>query len=386
MIASLLLNLVLSDPTPIGSADFTATKSQIIVNASVNGHEGSFVFDTGFGGDLIVDSSMDMGKRSGTIALQDFVGQFEANTYNIKSLKLGTVSINTKGKQAIAQPGVSGFSQSHHIDGLMGFSLIKDYVTTINFQNHKFIFYPKSLDISHWVPNNKTTFLVKMLPIGARAIELPVMTSTGQEMVMALDTGNAFYATTHKDVLQRVGLWPMGKKAQFMSASMVASGVVNSWEKQMNDLTIFGVPVKTSIWDIIDLPAADASSDGTVGYQFLKNFNITFDFQRRLVWFQNFTGKVENQPEGQLGLAAFYSRQGGDLVVEKVSAAGPAGKAGIQVGDRILSINNLDISGMIPLKIYKLLEGKVGTTVTLSVTHQGFLKRYTITREALVNP
>lgn len=387
MLTSLILFMALrGDPAPVGDAPFVGTDSQILVAASVNGHPGNFIFDTGFGGDLVIDSSVDMGKPSGTTSLRDFVGEFQANTYDIKSLKLGTMNLTTKGKEAIAQEGVSNFSDSHHVDGLMGFSLIKDYVTTINFQDHKFVFYPQSMDISHWVPNNKTTFLVKMLPIGPRAIVLPVVTDSGKQMVMSLDTGNAFYATTHKDVLQRVGLWPQDKDAKWMSSSMVASGAVNSWQKQMNNLTIFGVPVKSSIWDIIDLPSADASSDGTVGYQFLKNFNITFDFQRRLVWLENFTGKVENQPEGQLGMAAAYSSQQGALIVMIVSDDGPAGQAGIQVGDKILSINNTDVSSISPLGIYKILRGDVGTKVTLSVSHNGFLKRVTLTRSALVNP
>ena len=48
---------------------------------------------------------------------------------------------------------------STHCDGIMGFEVIRDEVTEINFQNDKFIFYPKTLDITKRVPDNKRTFL-----------------------------------------------------------------------------------------------------------------------------------------------------------------------------------------------------------------------------------
>ena len=82
---------------------------------------------------------------------------------------------------------------------------------------------------------------------------------------MSLDTGNSFYATTHKDVLQRVGLWGEDQEAKYEKESFVASGAVKSWSALMTNLTIFGVPVKESVWDVIDRPAGTAESGSTVG-------------------------------------------------------------------------------------------------------------------------
>lgn len=387
IITALALGIALqATPAPVGSADFAQTKSQIHIKASVNGHPGTYIFDTGFAGDVVFDSSLDMGKPSGTITLQDFVGAFQANTYKIKDLQLGSLDIKGGDMQAVAQPNASAMGDEGHVDGLMGFSLIKKYVTTISFEKNKFIFYPSSLDISKWVPNNKTTFLLPMLPIGSRAIMLPVKTADGKMMVMALDTGNAFYATTHKDVLQRVGLWPQDQDAKYKRESFVASGAVTSWEKDMKDLTIFGVPVKNSIWDIIDLPASDAASDGTVGFQFLKNFNITFDFQRRLVWFENFTGKVENQAEGRTGLSISMSRQTGTFQAVLVADGSPADTAGLKVGDKILSIEGTSLFGVSAKQAADMLKGEIGSTVQIAYSRDGFTKRVTLDRVALVNP
>src|SRR5437773_2611322 len=74
---------------------------------------------------------------------------------------------------------------------------------------------------------------------------------------------------------------------------------------------IFGVPVKGSIWDVIDLPSSSVEDDGTVGYGFLKNFNIVIDFERRYVWLENFTGKVADEPKAEPGIRIAQKSSGG---------------------------------------------------------------------------
>lgn len=371
---------------PIGQVSFQATKSQIIVPATVNGKDLHMLFDTGFAGDVLIDSSLDFGKPTGTATLQDFVGSFQAPVYKIESIQLGTMKVNPKDRQAIAQPGISDFGNGFHVDGLMGLSVIKSYVTEISFQNHKFEFFPNSVNIAIWKADGINSYLLKMLPLGARAIDLPVTTSTGQQMIMALDTGNSFYATTHKDVLERVGMWPASKVAKFQSLSGVASGPVASWEKEMKGLTIFGVSVPKSYWDIIDLPAADTSSDGTVGFQFLKNFNIFFDFQRRYVYLQKIHQNVENKPEGSIGIAAVYNPAKKAIEIFHVSKGSPADIAGIKNHDLILQVNDDDnLSGNTFEKLRNKVDGKVGTKVRLAISHDGFVQTYTLTRVALIN-
>jgi len=390
MLLSLILALTIhqlpSSVSPIASVAFQETPSQIVVPATINGKDLHFIFDTGFAGDVLVDTTIDFGKQTGSETMQDFVGTFEAPVYALKSMHLGNLKLDPTGRDVIGQPGISDFGEGVHVDGLMGFSTIKDYVTQINFQDHKFNFYPSDLDISTWKPNNKTTFLVKMLPVGPRSINLPVLTPDGKTLVMALDTGNAFYATTHKDVLERVGLWPQGKVADFQSLNGVASGPVASWNKVMNNMTIFGVHVPVSYWDIIDLPAADSSSDGTVGIQFLKNFNIFFDFKRRYVWLENFDGKVANEEEGGIGIAAVFNPEIKSIEIERVSPGSPADKAGIKEGDLLLQVNDDDqLGGATFESLRKVLSGPIGSKVRLSISHEGFVKVVTVVRQALVN-
>lgn len=385
-IATLVASVALGRQAPVGEVPFAIEGGQIIVEATLNKRSLRLIFDTGYGGSVICDTTVDIGKPNGTETLQDFVGTLEVATVPIKSLLFGKIPIPMGGEEANQQPGVSRMSGATHIDGLMGFSVIKDSITEINFKDKKFVFHPATEDLSKRKPDNKTTFLVPMEPLGARAIVLPVTTPSGKPCHMALDTGNAFYATLNRDALERVGLWPEGQAPKFMSEAGVASGTVKSWYKRLKNMNIFTVPVAESVWDIIDRPASNSLSDGTVGFQFLQNFNITFDFKKRLVWLENWSGKVSEPAEGNLGIAAAWSKRSESAIVFFVSPDSPAEKAGIKEGDHLLDLDDNDLTNMSYTRMRKLLAGPVGSKVKLSVSHDGVSRRLTLVREELVNP
>jgi hypothetical protein len=372
--------------TPTATVPFRIAENSIIVDAVVNGRTVALMFDTGFGAAVDVSEDVNIGKRTGSIMLQDFVGVHEAPTVKINTLKLGSMNINTVGMtEAVKSGGDYTFSYGMHCDGLMGFEVIKKNVTGISYQRSRFEFFPSTMDISKWVPDNKKTFLAKLLPTGHSSLELAVETPGGKRLVLALDTGNAFYATTHRDVLERVGLWDGSAAPKFIKQSWVASGPVDSWSIKLKDMKIFGVPVASGVWDIIDLPSSSAQGDGTVGFGFLHNFNIIIDYERRRVWLENYTGKFAADEIGEPGIAAMGDKKG-DVKVYKVTPNSPADKAGIKAGDFILSVDGEDLDSHVGYrKMRRLLEGPVGSKVKLAVSSRGELKRLEIERAGLYN-
>jgi hypothetical protein len=386
-LAAVMLAAVVGQPisTPI-EVPFTLTEDAIVIGTTVNGRKVQLMFDTGYAGSVVLNDSINVGPVTGTQRLQDFVGTMEARTAALKSMQIGARTINPAGKDIVLLP-MDDLSESYgvHCDGILGFEAVKDDVVEINFQRSRLIFHPKTLDISTRKPDEKSKFLGRMLPIGGNAIMMDVTTSTGGKMILSLDTGNAFYATTHRDVLQRVGLWTEGRQPKFTKLSGVASGPVESWYKRMNDLRIYGVPVKTSVWSIIDLPSSSAEGDGTIGFGFLSNFNITIDYDRRRVWMENFTGKVESDNLGDIGISAAFDERIKRVRVYRVSPDSPAATAGILAGDTILSIDSRDLFDGDFRTVSRLLEGPVGSEVKLAVSRSGALKRYDLKRVPLVN-
>lgn len=389
MTALLALSLVAAlqgSSAPI-EVPFRIGSDAIIVDTTVNGRKLSLMFDTGFGGAIVHSAGINLGKATGTMTLRDFVGEFEAETTDIKSFKLGSVEIDPSGMVAVKDNAEGDYSQSYntHCDGIMGFQALTKYVLEINFEKSKFLLHPKSFDFTSRVPDNKRTFLAKLLPTGHNAMEMEVSTADGKKMTMALDTGNAFYATTHRDVLERIGAWKSGDKPKFIKASFVASGEVASWSKRLKNMTVFGVPVAEGCWDIIDAPSGSAESDGTIGFGFLKNFNIIVDYERRRVWLDNFSGKSSSEDPGEVGLYAANDPATKRAIVAFVAPDGPAARAGIKVRDAILSIDGVDELNIGHRALQKLLEGPVGSSVKMVLSRNGNLMRLDLKRELLVN-
>jgi hypothetical protein len=382
--ASLVLLSAFQAPLEV---PFRVSESAMLVDATVNGRKASFLFDTGFSGTVVMDASVNVGPAKGEMTLQDFVGTFNAKTVGLKSLSLGSVKIPVNDDMEIVQQPMNhiSFGYNAHLDGIMGFQVIRNFVTEINFEKSRFILHPKSVDISQRKPDNKRTFLLKMLPTGRGSIELVAQTKEGKKMILALDTGNAFYATTHKDVLERVGLWKPGDKPKFMSLSGVASGPVQSFYKRMEDVAIYGVPVPSAVWSIIDLPASSAEGDGTIGFGFLKNFNIIIDYDRRRVWLDNFSGKVSSEEPGGIGVSASTNERTGRVEIYLVSEDSPAAKAGLKKGDQILSIDGKDAPKGAFRELDQMLDGPVGSKVQLAISRGGNLVRFEVERAALVN-
>jgi predicted aspartyl protease len=386
MLSTILLTAILQSPSQIAApleAPFRATDDAIIVDVNVNGKNISCMFDTGFGGHFVLNDAIDVGKYTGTMTLRDFVGTFQAHTVDVKTIKLGQLTQPSVRGEAVMQP-IAHMTQSYgtHTDGIMGFSVIKDYVTEINFEKKKFIFHPRSTDITKRTPDNKRTFLAKMEPRGARSIEL-ITEVNGKPVHLALDTGNAFYATTHKEVLVRIGLWDPNKKPEYMTQAWVASGPVDSFYMLVPKATIFGVPVENSIWSIIDLPSSTVSDDGTVGYGFLKNFNVIIDYERRYVWLDNFTGKVADDPKAEPGIRVY--QENGAYVIRAIYKGSPAETAGLKEGDRLLAIDGKSLSTVRPEDVAALIKGEPDSICKLVISRGGIIQRPEVVRKVMVN-
>lgn len=387
MITVLASALLLQSPSQITApleAPFKVTEHAIIVDVFVNGKPASFMFDTGFGGWFIVSDQVNVGPKSGTTTLRDFVGQFQASTVEVRELQIGQLKQTAVRGEAVQQP-VSHMTQSYgtHTDGIMGFAPIMDYVTEINFEKKKFIFHPRSVDITKRKADGVKTFLVKMEPRGMNSIEL-LSEVNGKPIYLALDTGNSFYTTTHKEVLERVGLWDPAKKPSFLTQSFVASGPVDSFSLWVPEAKIFGVPVKNSVWDVIDLPSSSAEDDGTVGFGFLKNFNIVIDFERRYVWLDNFTGKVANDPVAEPGIRV-AAKEGGGFWIYSVYKGSPAEEKGIKVRDTLLSVDGKALSTVTPNAVRTLLEGAADSICKLVISRDGIIQRVEVPRKLMVN-
>lgn len=386
MMSLYVLPLILAAQANPIQVPIVLTEDAIVVNANVNGREVSLMFDTGFSGGVLLDASVDVGKPTGEITLRDFVGEFKAPTVRLKSLTIGSFKGNVDGLEIVQQRG-SDYTDAYgvHCDGILGLAAFRNSIMGINFEKGMFEFYPPNFQVTSLAPDSKKRFLTSLLPTGYGSLEMLVTANTGKQMVLALDTGNAFFATTHSDVLERIGLRKQSDPVKYMGYSGVASGTVESYKFGMKDCNIFGVNVPNSVWSIINLPSSSAEHDGTVGYQFLRNFNVIFDMQRRRVFLDNFKGEIKQAGSASIGLAAAYSRSQKSVIAVNVTPESPAARAGLRQGDSIIEVDGKELGRYGFKKMDRLLRGEPGEAVKLVYLSGGLTKRIVLKRELLIN-
>ncbi|MFW5697649.1 MAG: PDZ domain-containing protein [Fimbriimonadaceae bacterium] len=382
-VATLLLSSATVAPDEI---PFRIAEDAIIIDAVVNGREVSLMYDTGYTGYVVLNDKVNVGEPEGTVTVRDFARSFQADVVPLKSLKIGNHSFDTEGESVMLSPGVDySFAYNTHVDGILGYGPMADEVMEINFEEQKLIFYPDDYEVTRFTPDNETTFLVPMLPKGMNSVQLQTKAPTGRSLYLGLDTGNAFYLTTHKDVLERVGLWEKGQEPAYMGASSIASGVVERFDLFVENAVIYGVTVPQSVWAIIDLPSSDAGHDGTVGFGFLKHFNTTIDPFTRRVWMENHTGRYSDDMYGDIGLTAVLNPEEERFVIVNVMPKSPAEEAGIEVGDELLSVDRRELLRVGFRELMHMLEGEAGSTVHIATSRNGQLLRYDIERKYLIN-
>jgi C-terminal processing protease CtpA/Prc len=80
------------------------------------------------------------------------------------------------------------------------------------------------------------------------------------------------------------------------------------------------------------------------------------------------------------------SHSDGKVTVRDAPPGLPAAQSGIVLGDEILFIEGRDVRDMSADAIHLALEGEVGSTVVLTVLHQGKIERIALRRAPLEVP
>jgi Aspartyl protease/PDZ domain len=124
------------------------------------------------------------------------------------------------------------------------------------------------------------------------------------------------------------------------------------------------------------LPFTDV--DGSIGYEILKQFVVTFDYRHGAVWFEHSAAFGMRIGQGGAGFQA-AKIEGAGFGVTTVLPNTAAAAAGLQVGDLITEIEGASTMSMSLSDFALLMRRPVGTLVHLGTVRDGTARLLTLT-------
>lgn len=336
---------------------FTSSGAHTYIKARINNSakEYCFVFDTG-AGSTVLDTQLlkevDVEVAPEKEKMQTSVNVVETDISNNNSIEINGFKLNGIKLYIEDLSRLNTGPNGEKVAGAIGYELLKNYVSFINYQNNYIELYPQG---------TKLFDNAEVLPIFLYEGQLPafsatIKTDTGKELPVNLvfDSGAGFTASLSSNLIKKYNLdKDLKTKVQVPVIGGAASSVsVNylSSLKQLNigDFQFDQIPVNFSTSTTGAM--AQESIDGVIGMDLVKRFNVVFDYANKTM--QLVANENINVPFNFNLTGLSFRVKDNQIVISNVINDSPAAKAGIAAGDFVVAIDEKEFSGIEAVKGY----------------------------------
>jgi hypothetical protein len=348
---------------------FTMTDGLIVVNVSINGHSPvPFLLDSGGSNYMTPEAAKRLGvKGAGNIRLSGSgKKQDNAQLAKVGEVRLGAVRM----LHQVFVLGPLPEELEHRgteapIAGLVGAELLRCFPTTFNYQKRILTFYTPGTVPPE--PRNAQTLRL-YFSSGHPFIQVAVDDAPG---IFGIDTGDDS-TTTIFGAFYRQHKFPVEQPT--LSASQGGGGGMGAAQvTRIGSLGFGSWKLETPVVTLNFAEEGAFSPDsiaGNLGSEVLKNFVFTLDYEHRKGYFVQ---------SSEFGTPIVYIRSGmalkhasdGKVLVERVNPDMPAEKAGIRVGDVVLSLNGKTPNNTLPSVFDKVLSEKADTEIDVRYARNG---------------
>ena len=376
-----------SDAALAGGGDsavvpFEIADGRICVQVSIEGHVAlPFLIDSGASNYVTPLAAKTLGlKGSGDFALSGTgQGQESGQLTHVTSLKLGPVEL--KDQQFGVGP-LPSFLQDRGgrpaIAGLLGAELLRRFPTTFDYQHRTLTFHRPGTVVT---PPSHSVTIPLQFNDGHPFIKLRVDGSTGDFGIDTGDSGGITMFGSFYDEHRFPIETPGQIKQQGGIGGKTSALLTRVSSVRLGDATLHHplVTLNTASHGLFSVEGIA----GNLGYEFLKNFVLTMDYERRIAYVE---------PSSDFGKEAAYNRSGlglgrekdGSLLISRVNPDTPAARAGLKAGDRIVRMNGADPQTTAGEVFDQMLSGAAGSQVSVAVLQNGLEQDLTITLEELL--
>ncbi len=348
---------------------FRLTDNRILIDVSINGHAPlPFLLDSGGRNLLTPEAARSLGIESSGNLPEAGAGKDaeRAHLATIKTVRVGRVNLSNQPLLILSLPQfVQDRGGEPPIAGLLGAELLRRFPTRFDYQRKILTFYrpgstppvPPHAQREHLFMNG-----------GNPHIEMQV---DGARGVFGIDTGDsgsvtlfsAFYKQHSFPIEQPTQPEPQGGVGGAQTAQLT----------RVDSVSLGNSAVKRPLVTLSTGSQGAFSNGelaGNLGYQFLHRFVFTLDYEHRVGYFSEVSGVPASDPYNRSGLS-LDRNEAGALYASRVNQGTPAQKAGMHVGDVIVSINGESAKTIARSTLNDLLSGDLGTPVSVVVLRDG---------------
>lgn len=359
---------------------FELHSNLIIVPLHINGSDTlNFILDSGISMTLLTDPLVAKALGLKYVRKVQITGVGHGQSLD------AMVAINNK----ISLPGIQASGQSivalsedvlhlsnyvgMPIHGVFGFDLFRHFVVKIDFNNKILTFYKpekyeykgKGEKIPITIEDAKPYLHATAIWADNRTVPIKVILDTGAGHALSLDMGSH----------QQIQLPDKIVRAQLGRG---LNGIINGSLGRLEKIQIGKFELQNVITSFPDTNSVGAqlakkvNRQGNIGCELLKRFDVIFDYSRNYVVLK--PNKRLMKVSFERDMSGLDLKAKGDnyrtFVIENVEEGSPAEKAGLLMGDEIISINGQMASQLRLSEIYKMLQKKEGKEIKIFVKRE----------------
>jgi hypothetical protein len=337
----------------------------------------NFVFDTGATADLLgIKIAEKLGIKGNY--KQSIPGAGGVKSYDIAlNQKLSLSEKITIDNSNLVLTDLSRFHDvsDSSFDGIIGYSILRNHITWINYQEKKLSLYKEINNINlidyHTIPFK----FHRGIPIPQFDISIKLKNGEIFSGRILFDSGAGLTLLVNTPFNKKNKLSDKFKKS-IVSRSENLSKMSSSEKVAIASLTLGGFTFEDLTITLSDDTSGVSSYDGYLGImgaKIIKRFHVILDYSSKKLYLKpnQFYKKKFDFPLSGIRL----KRKDQNIIVDYVDKSSPAKKLGLKVGDKIISINNNSTQS---IRTYKRLLKKEGSTVILKVMNASSeIKTYT---------
>ena len=381
----LSFSIAFSQNQEIARVPFILNNDHIIIQLRINNSpELNFMFDSGAGGILIKKSVSD---SLGLEAVTEKTNTGAVGTHTVSILKGNTVFIGDAQINGVnMMRDTNEFEEldsGGEVAGIIGFHILSRFVVRVDYDTHELVLYNRSNFVYNGDGVVVPIVLTYNLPIAVGKIKIDEATVI--EGFFLADTGARSYLiisspTVDKyDILSKIGdyyalktgVGSSGKKAKIVYGKVKE---LDFAEQEFGHLpTVFSQAQEGVL-------SFDGIS-GIIGNRVLKKFNITFDYQRSLMYLEPNANMSKKYKTNVSGFSIAY--RGGKPFVKDIIEHSPATRAGLRNDDEIIAIDGKVVENLNHSEVRSYFE-KAGEKLELIIQRGSKLKYTEIRLKELI--